>query len=115
MTGKMGMRPYVSALRAGTADAEAILRRFTRNNLQHPTYKSLSELGKACRTIFLCRYLRLPALRREIQEALNVIEHWNSVNDFILFGKSSEIATNRREDQELTMLALDMDARLPLQ
>ena len=27
------------------------------------------------------------------------------MNDFILFGKSSEIATNRREDQELTMLA----------
>jgi TnpA family transposase len=102
------MVKYASALRAGTADAEAILRRFTRNNLQHPTYKALSELGKACRTIFLCRYLRLPALRREIQEALNVIEHWNSVNDFILFGKSSEIATNRREDQELTMLALHL-------
>jgi TnpA family transposase len=68
----------------------------------------LSELGKACRTLFLCRYLRLPALRREIQEALNVIEHWNSVNDFTLFGKSSEIATNRREDQELTMLALHL-------
>jgi hypothetical protein len=30
----------------------------------------------------------------------------------ILFGKSSKIATNRREDQELTMLALDMDAQL---
>jgi TnpA family transposase len=30
------------------------------------------------------------------------------VNDFILFGKSSEIATNRREDQELTMLALHL-------
>jgi TnpA family transposase len=56
----------------------------------------------------LGRYLRFPALRREIQEGLNVIEHWNSVNDFILFGKSSEIATNRREDQELTMLALHL-------
>jgi TnpA family transposase len=50
-----------TALREGTAEAEAILRRFTRNNLQHPTYKALSELGKACRTIFLCRYLRSPA------------------------------------------------------
>jgi TnpA family transposase len=56
----------------------------------------------------LGRYLRFPALRREIQEGLNVIEHWNSVNDFILFGKISEIATNRREDQELTMLALHL-------
>jgi TnpA family transposase len=102
------MVKFASALRSGTADAEAILRRFTRNNLQHPTYQALSELGKACRTIFLCRYLRFPTLRREIQEGLNVIEHWNSVNHFILFGKGGDIATNRREDQELTMLALHL-------
>jgi TnpA family transposase len=65
-------------------------------------------LGKACRTVFLCRYLSSPALRREVEEGLNVIEHWNSVNDFILFGKGGEIATNRREAQELTMLALHL-------
>ena len=29
---------YATALRIGTADTEAILRRFTRSNLQHPTY-----------------------------------------------------------------------------
>ena len=97
-----------TALREGTAEAESILRRFTRNNLQHPTYQALSELGKACRTIFLCRYLRSEALRREINEGLNVVENWNSANDFILFGKSSEIASNRRDDQELTMLALHL-------
>jgi TnpA family transposase len=102
------MVKLATALREGTADAEAILRRFTRNNLQHPTYKALSELGKACRTIFLCRYLRSPALRREIHEGLNVVENWNSANDFILFGKSSEIASNRRDEQELTMLTLHL-------
>jgi TnpA family transposase len=34
-------------------------------------------------------------LRHEIQEALNVIEHWNNVNDFIRFGKGGEFATNQ--------------------
>lgn len=102
------MVKYATALRLGTAETEAILRRFTRNNLQHPTYKALAELGKARRTIFLCRYLRLPELRREIQEGLNVVENWNSANDFILIGKGSEIAANRREDQEVTMLALHL-------
>ena len=37
---------------------------------------------------FFCRYLRSAALRREINEGLNVVENWNSANDFILFGKS---------------------------
>jgi TnpA family transposase len=102
------MIKYSTALRLGTADTDAILRRFTRHNVQHPTYTALLELGKARRTIFLCRYLRLRELRREIHEGLNVVENWHSANDFILFGKGGEIATNRREDQELSMLTLHL-------
>jgi TnpA family transposase len=51
------MVKYTTALRLGTAEAEAILRRFTRENVQHPTYRALLELGKAVKTCFLCRYL----------------------------------------------------------
>ncbi len=102
------MVKYATALRLGTAETEAILRRFTRNNLQHPTYKALAELGKAIKTIFLCRYLHSVELRREIHEGLNVIEHWNSVNGFILYGKGGEFATNSRGDQEITMLCLHL-------
>jgi len=94
------MIKYSTALRLGTADTDAILRRFTRHNVQHPTYTALLELGKARRTIFLCRYLRLRELRREIHEGLNVVKNWHSANDFILFGKGGDLATNRREDQE---------------
>jgi urease gamma subunit len=102
------MVKYSTALRLGTADTDAILRRFTRHNVQRPTYTALLDLGKARRTIFLCRYLRLRELRREIHEGLNVVENWNSANDFILFGKGGEIAANRREDQELSMLTLHL-------
>jgi TnpA family transposase len=102
------MVKYATALRLGTAETEAILRRFTRHNLQHPTYKALTELGKAIKTIFLCRYLHGIELRREIHEGLNVIEHWNSVNGFILYGKGGEFATNNRADQEITMLCLHL-------
>jgi TnpA family transposase len=35
------MIKYATALRLGTAEAEAILRRFTRSELQHPTYRAL--------------------------------------------------------------------------
>ena len=91
------MIKFATALRLGTAEAaEAILRRFTRSGLQHPTYKALAELGKAIKTIFLCEYLHSIDLRREIQEGLNVIENWNSANGFIFYGRSSEIATSSK-------------------
>jgi TnpA family transposase len=54
----------------------------------------------------VCRYLRNRDLQREIEEGLNVAEAWNRVNEVIFFGKSGEFATNRRELQELGMLAL---------
>jgi TnpA family transposase len=47
------MVKYATALRLGTAETEAILRRFTRDNLKHPTYQALLELGKVKRTMFL--------------------------------------------------------------
>jgi TnpA family transposase len=99
---------YTTALKLGTADPESILRRFTQNNIQHPTYRALMELGKAIKTIFLCRYIREESLRREIHEGLNVVENWNSANSFIFYGKGGEVATNRLEDQELSVLSLHL-------
>lgn len=47
-------------------------------------------------------------LRREIHEGLNVIENWNSANSFIHYGKGGEFASNRLDDQEISMLALHL-------
>ena len=96
-----------SALKLRTADAEAILRRFTRGQT-HPVFSALLELGKAVKTIFLCRYLGNVELRREINSGLNVIERWNGVNDFIFYGNGNELASNRRDDQEISVLALHL-------
>lgn len=102
------MVQYATALRLGTAQTEDILRRFTRSNVQHTVYRALAELGKAQKTIFLCRYLGSLELRREINEGLNVLENWNSANNFIFFGKGGELASNRTDDQEISMLALHL-------
>jgi TnpA family transposase len=102
------MIKYTTALRLGTAETEAILRRFTKQNLQHPTYKAFAELGKAIKTIFLCQYLHSEALRREIHDGLNVVEQWNGATDFVFFARRGEMASNRREDHEISMLALHL-------
>ena len=102
------MVKYTTALRLGTAETEAILRRFTKKNVQHPTYKAFAELGKAIKTIFLCRYLHSEALRRAINEGLNVVEQWNGATDFVFFARRGEMASNRHEDHEISMLALHL-------
>ena len=102
------MIKYTTALRLGTAETEAILRRFTKKNVQHPTYKVFAELGKAVKTIFLCRYLHSEALRREIHEALNVAEQWNDATDSVFFARRGELASNRHEDHEISMLSLHL-------
>ena len=102
------MVKYATALRLGTAETEAIMKRFTQNNLKHPTYQALAELGKAIKTIFLCEYLNSEELRIEINEGLNVVENWNSANSFIFYGKGGEMSTNKIEDQELSVLCLHL-------
>ncbi|TDE84646.1 Tn3 family transposase [Deinococcus sp. S9] len=102
------MVKYTTALRLGLADPEAILRRFTQTNAQHPVYAALKELGKVIKTIFLCEYLGNEALRREVHEGLNVVENWNATTDFVFYGKGGEISTNRLEDQEVSMLCLHL-------
>src|SRR3954468_6028928 len=62
----------------------------------------------------MCRYLGEESLRREIHEGLNVIETWNSTNGFIFFGKGGEVASNRLDDQEVSVHALHLLQRAVL-
>jgi len=99
------MIKYATAIRQGTASTEAILRRFTRS-ASHPTYQAMLEVGRAQRTIFVARYLRRRELQREITEGLNIVEAFNGANSVIYYGKGGEIASNRHDEQEMTVLCL---------
>ena len=101
------MMKYATAIRLGIASTEAILRRFN-SDVTHPAYAAMLEVGRAQRTIFIARYLRDRDLQREINAGLNVVENYKGVNDYIFFGKSGELSTNRREEQEISMICLQV-------
>ena len=92
----------------GLSDAESLLRRFTKNHAKHPVYKAFVELGKAVKVIFACKNFMSEDLRREIHKGLNVVESWNGTNDFIFYGNDGEMASNKQEDQEMSLLSLHL-------
>lgn len=99
---------HVVALKIGLVSPDVLIKKFSRDNYNHPLFKALMEIGKTEKTIFLCKYLASEALRIEIHEALNVVEMINSTMSFIFYGKLGEISTNNRDDQELGIACLHL-------
>ena len=64
---------HVSALKTGTVDPDVLIKKFSKENYNHPVYKTLIEIGNAVKTIFLCRYLAEEDLRIEINESQKVV------------------------------------------
>jgi hypothetical protein len=89
-------------------DPDVFVKRFSKDNYQHPVFKAIVEIGKVAKTNFLCRYLISEELRIEIHEAQNVVERLNSIMGFIFYGKLGEISTNIKNDQELAIVCLHL-------
>ena len=45
------------------------------------------EVGKGEKTIFLCDYLSSRETQYEVNDGLQVVENWNSTNEFICYGR----------------------------
>lgn len=99
---------YMVSLKTGTMEPDIFVKRFSKDNYQHPIYKTIIEIGKVAKTNFLCRYLMIEELRIEIHEAQNVVERLNSIMGFIFYGKLGEISTNIKRDQELAIVCLHL-------
>ena len=99
---------HVSALKTGTVDPDVLIKKFSKENYNHPVYKTLIEIGNAVKTIFLCRYLSSEDLRMEINESQNVVERLNGIMGFIFYGKLGEISTNRTKEQALSVSCLHL-------
>jgi TnpA family transposase len=99
---------HAAALKMRTVEPDVLMRRLSADNKSNPVYQALMEIGKASRTIFLCRYLSSEELRIDINNALNVVERVNGIMGFIFYGRLGEISTNNTNDQELSLLCLHL-------
>jgi len=99
---------HAAALKMRTVEPDVLMRRLSADNKSNPVYQALMEIGKASRTIFLCRYLNFEELRIDINDALNVVERVNGIMGFIFYGRLGEISTNNTNDQELSLLCLHL-------
>jgi TnpA family transposase len=99
---------HAAALKMRTVEPDVLMRRLSADNKSNPVYQALMEIGKASRTIFLCRYLSSEDLRIDINDALNVVERVNGIMGFIFYGRLGEISTNNPNDQELSLLCLHL-------
>ena len=99
---------HAAALKMKTVDPDVMMRRMSADNKENSVYQALTEIGKASRTIFLCRYLSSEVLRIDIHESLNVVERVNSIMGFIFYGRLGELSTNNTDDQELAFLCLHL-------
>lgn len=99
---------HIVALKTGMMEPDVFVKRFSKDNYQHPVYRAIIEIGKVAKTNFLCRYLMSEELRIEIHEAQNVVERLNSIMGFIFYGKLGEISTNIKEHQELGIICLHL-------
>ncbi|NDH68088.1 MAG: hypothetical protein EBY22_09350, partial [Gammaproteobacteria bacterium] len=97
-----------SALKTGTVDPDVLIKKFSKENYNHPVYKTLIEIGHAVKTISLCRYLSSEDLCVEINESQNVVERLNGIMGFIFYGKLGEISTNRTKEQALAVSCLHL-------
>ena len=74
-------------------------------NVTNPTYKALVEVGKAEKTIFLGDYLASRETQYQVNDGLQVVENGNATSEVICYGRRGELATNSREQREITLLS----------
>jgi TnpA family transposase len=99
---------HATTLRLETAEAEEILRRFTRGGPNARCVSGFGRTGSRGQTIFLSDYLVVEALRREIHEDCSSRELELRRRLLLLRQTRRTLTGDDREHQEISMSALHL-------
>ena len=91
----------ILAIHKGEITSSMILRKLNSKSKNNNLYKSLQELGRVIRTLFLLEYISNVDLRQQITDTTNKAESYNGISKWLRFGNEHAIvASNDSTEQE---------------
>lgn len=91
----------ILAIHKGDITSSMILRKLNSKSKNNNLYKSLQELGRVIRTLFLLEYISNLDLRQQITDTTNKAEGYNGISKWLRFGNEHAIvASNDSNEQE---------------
>ena len=97
-----------ASIKAGTVAPSAILRRLAAYPRQNALAKSLKEIGRLERTLFMLDWISDPALRRRTNAGLNKGEARNALARAVFFHRLGEIRDRTFENQRYRASGLNL-------
>ncbi len=97
-----------ASIKAGTVAPSAILRRVAAYPRQNALAKSLKEIGRLERTLFMLDWISDPALRRRTNAGLNKGEARNALARAVFFHRLGEIRDRTFENQRYRASGLNL-------
>ena len=97
-----------ASIKAGTVAPSAILRRLAAYPRQNALAKSLKEIGRLERTLFMLDWISDPALRRRTNAGLNKGEARNTLARAIFFNRLGELRDRSFENQAYRASGLNL-------
>ena len=97
-----------ASIKAGTVGPSAILRRLAAYPRQNALAKSLKEIGRLERTLFMLDWISDPALRRRTNAGLNKGEARNALARAVFFHRLGEVRDRTFENQRYRASGLNL-------
>lgn len=96
-----GVLRFVASIKLKITTASQLFKRLNSYSRTHPLYKTIKELGRIIKTIFILTYIDDLPFRQAIEKQLNLGELSNKFSRAVMVGGNQEFNVGLKEDQQL--------------